>query len=153
MSHQICTNASVTYADGSCANKRSDKRVSCPRNLTDLMYPLISITQPLLYMILGIVFHKNSYQNFTPVHPLSCGHKNVNTMQYLPLCLFGSLLYSPRCIFLSFLSNPIDSNALQSYQESNTNKICSLTHTKYSQVNTHFFVYRSFCISHMNCLT
>lgn len=107
MSHQICTNASVIYAYGSCANKRSDKRVSCPRNLTDLMYPLISITQPLLYMILGIVFHKNSCQDFTPVHALSCGHKNVNTMQYLPLCLFGSLLYSPGCIFLSFLSNPI----------------------------------------------
>lgn len=105
----------------------------------------------LLYMFLCIVFHKNSYQDFTLVHP-SLVVIRMSTLWHLP-CLHGSMLYSPRCIFLVILSNPIDSNALYSYQESNTNKICSLTHTKYSQVNTHFFVYRSFCISHMNCLT
>lgn len=38
-------------------------------DLADLMHPLISISQPLLHMILVIVFHKNSYQDSTPVHP------------------------------------------------------------------------------------
>lgn len=67
----------------------------------------------LLHMFLVIMFHKNSYQDPTQVLPLSCGPKNVNTVQYFLLYMTVSLhmlfikMYFPVChICLILLIQP-----------------------------------------------
>lgn len=81
-------------------------------NLADFMPPLISTTQPFHHVILVIVFHKNFYQDSTQCSHLSCGHKNVNSMQYFPpyhVCIPPCFAHQDVFFSLSCLSNPVDS--------------------------------------------
>lgn len=132
MSHQKFTNISIIYADGSCANKRNNKSGQCQEvlDLADLMYSFIFITQPLLHMFLVIMLRKNSYQDPTQVSPLSCGPKNVDTVQYFLLYMSAFLHMFFIKTYISLCPNPIHSTHYISTKKA--------IHVKDSQVFNYF---------------